>query len=94
MSAERRIHKFELHKPVVALPLAVGDRVLSVGMQRNTIVLWAARDVDAPETPARRARWFVSLNTGDVAPENGDKFIGTVTSSNGVVWHVFEVPHG
>lgn len=87
--ADRRIYKYVLDKSVTVIDLAPQDAVLSVGMQDDQIVVWAIRNLEHAPT----GRMFASINTGQAAPEPGTyrDFHGTVTSSNGIVWHIFEL---
>lgn len=62
------------------------QRQLSVGMQNNQIVVWAkvTDPVNLMEDVA-----FTVVNTGMAFTFTLARFLGTVTSDNDVVWHVF-----
>lgn len=83
------IHKYEL-SPTLTKFLPRGARVISVGVQRGRICLWAVVD---PKEPLER-RDFHIFGTGFTMPahiaENG-YFIGTVMMDGDTyVFHVFE----
>jgi len=62
--------------------------ILSVGLQGDSMVVWAlVRDDEM--TGARR---LIVCNTGEQVPgfPEDARFIGTVTTANGIVWHVFD----
>jgi hypothetical protein len=83
--------EFELRMPK-------GAKVLSVGVQERflngqpvpaweEIVMWAEVNPDAELTK----RFFLAVNTGDEYADEPNRFIGTVTTRGGIVWHVFEL---
>ena len=83
-----KIYKYTLTSHSCSIPLPVGSKVISAGIQGNSIVIWALVDPNRDNTPY----YFRSFNTGeDLSSVNMDDygFIGTVTSINGIVWHVF-----
>lgn len=94
-----RVWKFALPAPdergrvFIDMPAVVSP--LSVGIQDDAIVVWALVDPDAePEDHQENhgPRRFLCVNTGpeiDKFPE-GANFLGTVTSSTGIVWHIFD----
>lgn len=88
MNPTRRIFKYLIAGVDEVLPLADTDEILSAGMQDDEIVVWAIRD----EAKSVKGRRIVCVNTGGNAPPIVRSSIGTVTSSNGIVWHVLEVP--
>lgn len=92
-----KIYKYELVGPNCVLHLPRGCRILSTGIQRpaesftERIVVWALVD---PKTRNTDAYHFSCLNTGADVDAYCDEFpkhtfLGTLTSSNGIVWHVF-----
>lgn len=94
-----RVWKFTLPAPSITgrsfvdMPAVVEP--LSVGMQDDQIVVWALVDPDAPAEEHMEnhgPRRFVVANTGPwiVALPPGAKFLGTVTASNGTVWHIWD----
>jgi len=80
-----RILKYELPGPDCVID-AVAGHPLSVGMQGASLVVWLRTNAEAREVRRR----FVSVNTGDEFAGGPLRYIGTATSGNGVVWHVFE----
>lgn len=90
--------KFKLPQPTstgrsyVDMPVAMTP--LSVGMQDDEIVVWALVDPDyeTPGMPTEAARRFIVANTGAEIPgfPEAARFLGTVTSSTGIVWHVWD----
>lgn len=64
-----------------------GAKILSVGVQFVTFVLWAEVDPDAPKTK----RLFRVIGTGHAVPESIIGFLGTVFMGEYVL-HVYEVP--
>jgi hypothetical protein len=63
---------------------------LSVGLQGDDMVLWALVDPYAKSTAGLDR--LLAVNTGTEIPEfpNGSRFLGTITTENGIVWHVFD----
>lgn len=94
-----------VHKFPVAMPNSNGrsfvdlpsDAVLlSVGLEKSDrMVVWALTDPDREPKegmdPAGPHRLIVA-NTGMDVPgfPEGARFLGTVKSSNGVIWHVWD----
>lgn len=94
--SEHRVWKFPIPMPdgrcrswVTVPPLTTP---ISVGLQDDAMVLWALVDIagdhDLMEGPHR----LIVANTGDEIPDfpEGSRFLGTLTSSNGIVWHVWD----
>lgn len=94
-----RVWKYVLPEPhrngraFVDMPADVEP--LSVGIQGDEIVVWALVDPDyeppsgyMPSGPRR----FIVANTGMDIPgfPEGAKFLGTVTSATGIVWHIWD----
>jgi hypothetical protein len=75
------------------LALPEGARALSVGVQRDVLMLWAMVDPDAP--PAARAiRVFATGQELEYAA-TGMQFVGTAVQDGlfgPLVWHVFVEP--
>ena len=98
-SVTRRVWKFELPMPnatgrsFVDMPAHVEP--LSVGLQDGTMVVWALVDpwagTDEDELPTGPRR-FIVANTGAGVPgfPDGARFLGTLTTDNGIVWHVWD----
>lgn len=86
----RTIHKYYLTTGTfgAAYLLPVGAKILSFGNQRETCVLWAEVDPDAPEV----CRQFVVYGTGHPMPDNPGIYIGTALFAGGdLVLHAYEV---
>lgn len=94
-----RVWKFTLTAPSITgrvfidMPAVVEP--LSVGMQGDEMVVWALVDPDAEYDRTveenHGLRRFVVVNTGDeVKVPEGARFLGSVTSRNGIVWHVWD----
>lgn len=87
------IFKYPLVHGVNDVRLPAGARVLSVGAQGEQVVLWAL--VSAAEHPARSRTFRVAM-TGEVfelpieRPQSNE-FVGTCTTQQGFVFHVFEL---
>lgn len=65
------------------------EPILKVGEQGNAICLWAWHD---PEWTNPVQRTFVIYGTGWDVPDLGHKkYIDSVITSDGFVWHIFEV---
>lgn len=88
-----RIWKFELSiTDVQEVDIPFPARVLSVGNQRDELVLWALVDPD-DELMTVKIRIVGTGNPFDFElfdDARQAKFIGTVLMGNGLVWHVFE----
>ena len=94
-----RVWKFALTEPTptgrVFVDLPASARPFTVGLQDGTIVVWALCDpeqeieLDMQVTGPRR---FIVANTGQEIPgfPDGARFLGTVTTSNGIVWHIWD----
>lgn len=84
------IHKYELNGPVTMIDLPVGAEILDVQMQHDQMVLWACHSRDKAYMQQHQ---FFAVNTGSsfMFPGRMRRYIATITSSAGVVWHVFEV---
>ena len=89
------VWKFELaaaESPVVQLP--EGAKVLSVaerGEFGNRLSVWALVDTEAPVQDRR----FRVVGTGHPFPDAEEcRFVGTVQTRVGLVWHVFEAEAG
>jgi hypothetical protein len=85
----KTIYKYPLPYPTAALALPLGARILSAGLQDDQIVIWALVD---PRPPVRtRDMQCLAVNTGMILPDNIGtlRFLTTLTTSNGIVWHVF-----
>lgn len=89
------VWKFELaveDYPVIKMP--VGAKVLSVaerGEFGNRLDVWALVDPDAPMQDRR----FRVVGTGHPFPDADEcRFVGTVQTRVGLVWHLFEAEAG
>lgn len=94
-----RVWKFTLPPPNNTfrawVDLPASARPFSVGLQDGVMVVWALCDpeqeieLDMQVTGPRR---FIVANTGQDIPGFPDsaKFLGTVTTSNGIVWHIWD----
>ena len=75
-----------------------GAAPLSVGLQQDEMVLWALVPEDAWDGDSldEHKHRLIVANTGAVIPElpEGVRFLGTVTFSNGIVWHVWDGDSG
>jgi hypothetical protein len=88
----KRIYKYNIAPSEhFTIPLPVGAKVLSVGVQNDDkdIVVWAMVDVDPGLRTEDRA--FGVFGTGHNLPKEVIGFIGTVHFKNGLVFHIFEV---
>ncbi len=90
----KKIFKYHINYTAKSIKLPVGAILLSVGMQRDKLMLWAIVEYDDDgrkkvPTEARRIR---IVGTGhDMTPDmEQGKFIGTVFNGP-FVWHVFEL---
>lgn len=82
------VYKYPLTQPHTGLELPFGAQILTAQMQGNQIVIWALLS----EREVRTVRRLIfAVNTGDPFDLSSLNHIATVTSSNGIVWHVFEV---
>ncbi len=94
----KRVWKFTLPEPdergrcFIDMPAIVTS--LSVGLQGDEMVVWALCDPDAePEQGYQNhgPRRFIVANTGpEITVPFGAVFLGTVTTDNGIVWHVWD----
>ena len=81
------VYKYEL-EPVTALELPIHAHVLTAQMQNDRLVVWVLIN---EQQPIKESRYFVALNTGAPIEWTGRlRYINTATSTNGIVWHVFE----
>ncbi len=91
----KKIFKYHIDYTSESMSLPVGAIILSVGMQKDKLMLWAIveYDDDKRKTVPTEERLIRILGTGqDLTPEmEHGKFIGTVFNGP-FVWHVFELP--
>jgi len=85
-----RIYKYKLTRSQMALPIGPSAKVLTAGLQDDEIVIWAIVDPWEKHDEHTGGRQFVVVNTGGDAHDDY-RYINTLTTSNGIVWHVFEV---
>jgi hypothetical protein len=92
----KRVWKFPLERPT-ALGHSFADmpqnaEPLSVGWQDGRMFVWALVDSrDAPRRTGTGPHLFFVVNTGDAFRLfDGARFLGTVTTDNGIVWHVWD----
>ena len=83
------IHKYTL-LPECAIELTEGAKILSVGDQQGTVVMWVLLDTEKPIGK----RIFMVFGTGHTLDDKKGTFeyihLGTVQQESGFVWHVFE----
>lgn len=85
------IHKYSLAiiGPTESIPMPEGAVVLSAGIQRNILQVWAICDPDKPLKP----RQFVVVGTGWELPYPSSELAHICTvmiHDGGFVWHLFE----
>jgi len=61
-------------------------KILTVGVPLDCISIWVEVDIEAPKVE----RTFYVFWTGQEIPPLRLNYLGTVTTKNGLVWHVFE----
>ncbi len=90
---DARVWKFEVGLPGPTcrawIDVPEGTTLCSVGLQDGDMVVWGI----VPDEDARPGvRRLIVANTGAVIPSfpYGAQFLGTVTSDNGIVWHVWD----
>lgn len=88
---DRYVLKYELREPdedgsvIVAMPWSAEP--ISAALQGGTLVVWAL-SIDSFTSKHRR---FRVVNTGGAARvPRGVRWLATVTSENGIVWHIFD----
>jgi len=79
------IHKYSMISDVAIIDMPQGAKILSVGVQRTEIVIWAQVNTDNPTVTHR----FIAFNTGEACGAIPEQFIGTVTVGS-IVWHVYD----
>lgn len=85
------IHKHTLRFDEDTIPIGPSAVFLSAGVQgEDDIVVWYVENDEERPDPYTGGRQVRAINTGRGVFED-EKYIATVTTSNGVVWHVFEV---
>lgn len=85
------IHKHEITDSFETIKFLPENAViLSLGMQGESIVFWALVD-DSRSLEERRFRIFGTGWTIGVERLDKLKFVGTVQTPTGLVWHVFEL---
>lgn len=94
-----RAWKFTLSPPGptgrVFIDMPASARPFSAGLQDGEIVVWALCDPEQEVEPGMQAsgpRRFIVANTGAEIPgfPDGARFLGTLTTVNGIVWHVWD----
>ena len=91
---EGRVFKYEIPEPdyknsrSYIREMPSNAKVLSVGMQSDTMVCWAL--VNTRTTVM--GKMLIVANTGERIHLNpNSRFVGTVTSDFGIVWHIWEL---
>ena len=90
-----RVFKYEvIPLELVSISMPIGAKILSIGAQGSSVVLWALVD----ERLKEETRIFYGAPTGSDLPEDARVFLGTaqVTYGSelaglGLVFHVFEM---
>jgi hypothetical protein len=77
----------EPHGTELFLDLPKGASILTAQMQDNSAVMWALVDTEMVMTK----RTFVAYWTGAEMHDHHHCYINTVVTSNGLVYHLFEV---
>lgn len=79
------IWKFKVPPGPLLLPRSM--TVLSVALVDNEMFVWAL----APKTPnaSPEKQEVRTYNTGATIPDDPGRFLGTVRTTNGIVWHAF-----
>lgn len=94
-----RVWKFTLTEPGgtgrVFVDMPATACPISVGLQDGEMVVWALCDPDQGAEFGMQAtgpRRFIVANTGQPIPgfPDGARFLGTLTTDNGIVWHVWD----
>jgi hypothetical protein len=89
----RRVWKYTVNMPDAhgrsSVDLPIGGRVISAGLQSDQFVVWAI----VPAHPDTNELWtqqllIVNTNTPFYLPGKAN-FMGTLTTANGIVWHVW-----
>lgn len=86
--ADKRIFKYALIGPSCKLRLPLGSSIISALMQ-DTIVVYALVDPEAGQSPNHFH--FNCFNTSNSVPkeiEQTYKFLATLQTNNGIVWHI------
>lgn len=97
VAALSRVWKYALPAPtngIASVWISYAAEPISVGVQDGAMVVWAHVGGNV-EQYASDWHDFIVVNTGQEFPnryfDGGEaKFLGTVTSENGIVWHVWD----
>lgn len=79
------IFKYKVGKGINRIEVPKGTEFLSLGVQRDELVVWAK----VPSEPELEVREVFLVFTGEFYHEYNGKFLGTVQKSNGLVYHAF-----
>lgn len=82
-----KIYKYTMTKPEMDFPIPNVFKYLSAGIQNDTIVFWVMVNPNTLKTK----RHFKAINTGVEFPDVVNTYIGTATSTTGIIWHLFEI---
>ena len=88
-----RVWKFVVPEPTATgrsfIDLPEDAEILSSGIQDDALVVWAAVPNPLATTHCHR---LIVANTGAEIPgfPTPARFLGTVTTANGIVWHVWD----
>lgn len=85
----RRILKFAVSPGVTAIETVGEPRFLAVGARGRGVVVWAEADIDGTKDVLTLLR---SVMTGDGAPDDRYRYVGTAEQSEGIVVHVYQAP--
>jgi hypothetical protein len=86
----KAVHKFPLDTFIdrqgqTEIQMDPNAKLLYVGQQDGTIMLWAEVDPEAPTIP----KAFFVKGTGHYFEDNPLAYVGTVQMPGGLVWHVY-----
>jgi hypothetical protein len=84
------VYKYVLERPgYTSIKVPYYSQFLSVKMLNDQISFWFLVDT-AKAHPTKETYGVIAVNTGDpFALPPGYKFLNTIVSSNGTVWHIF-----
>jgi hypothetical protein len=88
MNGEAQVWKFEVEPDEFELAMPRGARVLSVGMQRERVQMWALVD---PSAPVEQRRFRMAGTGHPIKDPEELRFVGTFQVHGGaLVFHLFE----
>jgi hypothetical protein len=83
----KTIYKYKLNGQACHISMPVDRRILSCGIQNDSLVIWAEVETTHDTAPVH----FMVFATGELISINTKsyQYLGTVTTETGLVFHIY-----